>query len=392
MDFINEDKKYLFQNYARFDIAFERGEGVYLYDIEGKKYLDMLAGIAVNALGYNHPKLTSAICEQAKKIIHVSNLFYIKPQIEVAKLLVENSIKDGKVFFCNSGAEANEGAIKLVRKYFHDKGLNKFEIISFKNSFHGRTLASLTATGQPKYQEGFKPLPEGFKYAELNNINSVKELINEKTAGIFIEIIQGEGGINPVEPQFLIELYNLAKENNILLIIDEVQTGIGRTGKPFAYQHFDIEPDIITSAKGLGGGVPIGAIIAKDEIAKSFSAGTHGSTFGGNYLSTIASKVLLEEIFKADRLNQIYENGKYLKSLLKDLGFEPRGLGLMVGITIPQDIKVIDIMKKSLEKGLIVGIAGNNTIRFTPPLIITKEEIEEGINIFREVLKEFNLV
>jgi acetylornithine aminotransferase/acetylornithine/N-succinyldiaminopimelate aminotransferase len=392
MDFINEDKKYLFQNYARFDIAFERGEGVYLYDTEGKKYLDMLAGIAVNALGYNHPKLTNAICEQAKKIIHVSNLFHIKPQIEVAKLLVENSIKDGKVFFCNSGAEANEGAIKLVRKYFHDKGLNKFEIISFKNSFHGRTLASLTATGQPKYQEGFEPLPEGFKYAELNNINSVKELINEKTAGIFIEIIQGEGGINPVEPQFLTELYNLAKENNILLIIDEVQTGIGRTGKPFAYQHFNIEPDIITSAKGLGGGVPIGAIIAKDEIAKSFSAGTHGSTFGGNYLSTIASKVVLEEIFKADRLNQIYENGEYLKSLLKDLGFELRGLGLMVGITIPQDIKAIDIMKKSLEKGLIVGIAGNNTIRFTPPLIITKEEIEEGINIFKEVLKEFNLV
>jgi len=269
MDFIQEDKKYLFQNYGRFPISFERGEGVYLYDKEGKKYIDMLAGIAVNSLGYNHPKLTEAICQQAKKIIHISNLFYIEPQIEVAKKLVENSIKDGKVFFCNSGAEANETAIKLVRKYFYDKGLNKYEIISFKNSFHGRTLASLTATGQPKYQEGFAPLPEGFKYAELNNINSVKELITDKTAGIFIEIIQGEGGINPVEKDFIEELYKLTREKDILLVIDEVQTGIGRTGKPFAYQYYNIEPDIITSAKGLGGGVPIGAVIARDEIAQN---------------------------------------------------------------------------------------------------------------------------
>ena len=389
MDFIQEDKKYLFQNYGRFPISFERGEGVYLYDKEGKKYIDMLAGIAVNSLGYNHPKLTEAICQQAKKIIHISNLFYIEPQIEVAKKLVENSIKDGKVFFCNSGAEANETAIKLVRKYFYDKGLNKYEIISFKNSFHGRTLASLTATGQPKYQEGFAPLPEGFKYAELNNINSVKELITDKTAGIFIEIIQGEGGINPVEKDFIEELYKLTRENDILLIIDEVQTGIGRTGKPFAYQYYNIEPDIITSAKGLGGGVPIGAVIARDEIAKSFTAGTHGSTFGGNYLSTVSAKIVLEEIFNKDRLNKINEAGNYLKTLLEELGFNVRGKGLMLGIQLPENIKNLDVMKKSLENGLIVGIAGNNTIRFTPPLIISKPEIKEAIDIFKSVLKEF---
>jgi len=206
MNIVLEEKKYLMQNYGRLPIAFERGEGVYLYDTEGKQYLDMLAGIAVNSLGYNHPELTSAICDQVKKIIHISNLFQIKPQIEVAKILVENSIKDGKVFFCNSGAEANETAIKLARKYFHDKGQDKYEIISFKNSFHGRTLGSLAATGQPKYHKGFEPMPEGFKYAELNNIQSVKDLISDKTAAIFIEIIQGEGGVYPVEEEFIKEL------------------------------------------------------------------------------------------------------------------------------------------------------------------------------------------
>jgi len=389
MELLKKAEEYLMPNYARLNIFFEKGEGVYLYDKDGKKYLDMLAGIAVNTLGYNHPKLTNAICEQAKKILHVSNLFQIEPQIEVAEILSRNSI-NGKVFFCNSGAEANETAIKLARKYFYSKGIDKYEFISFKNSFHGRTLATLTLTGQTKYQEGFNPLPEGFKYAELNDINSVKRLITDKTAGIFIEIVQGEGGINPIDEKFIYELYELTREKEILLIVDEVQTGIGRTGKFFAYQHFNIQPDIITVAKGLGGGVPIGAVIGKKDIANTFTAGSHGSTFGGNYLATVSAKVILEEILKENFLNNVSEKGLYLKELLKDLGFNPRGLGLMVGVSLPNDIQAIDVMKECLKEGLIIGIAGNNSLRFTPPLIISKEEIKEGIEILKNVLQKFN--
>ncbi len=386
-EIIELGKRYLIPNYSRLNIFFERGEGVYLYDKYGKRYIDMLAGIAVNTLGYNHKKLTSAICSQAKKVIHISNLFQIEPQIEVAKILSENSIK-GQVFFCNSGAEANEAAIKLIRKYFYDKGENRYEIITFENSFHGRTVATLTATGQKKYQKGFEPLVEGFKYAKFNDINSVKKAINDKTAGILIEVIQGEGGVNPADKGFIEELYKLAKDKNILFVVDEVQTGIGRTGKFLAYQHFNIEPDIITLAKGLGGGVPIGAIISKKEIAKSFSAGTHGSTFGGNYLATVSAKVVLEEILKDGFLEKVYKKGEFLKNKLAELGFKPRGSGLMVGISLAENQQPLDLMKKCLENGLIIGIAGNNTVRFTPPLIITEDEIEEALEIFKNCLKE----
>ncbi|NPA54152.1 MAG: aspartate aminotransferase family protein [Aquificae bacterium] len=383
--FVEEGNTYLIGNYARYPVSFVKGEGVYLYDEAGKKYIDMLAGIAVNTLGYNHPKLTKAICEQAQKIIHVSNLFYIQPQIEVAKILVENSSGD-KVFFCNSGAEANEAAIKLARRYFYDKGENRYEIITFEGGFHGRTLATVKATAQPKYQEGFEPLPEGFKYAKINDIESIKSQITEKTAAIMIEVIQGEGGVKPVKKDFLQELFSIAKEKEILFLVDEVQTGIGRTGKFFAYQHFGIEPDIITSAKGLGGGVPVGAVIAKEEIAKSFIPGTHGSTFGGNYLATVSAKVVLEEILKEGFLEEVLEKGEYLKEKLKSLGLKPRGKGLMIGCPLPEEIKASDIANKSLEKGLVIGTAGENTLRFVPPLIIKKVEIDEAINILASVL------
>ncbi len=384
MDFKEADK-YLFQNYGRFAYTFEKGEGCYLYDENGKKYLDMLSGIAVNCLGYNHPKLTEAICDQAKKIIHISNLFYIKPQVEVAKILVENSCGD-KVFFCNSGAESNEAAIKLVRRYFYDKSLDKYEIISFGGGFHGRTLGALTATAQPKYHEGFYPLPEGFKYAKYNDITSVKNLINEKTAAIFIELIQGEGGVNPADKEFIKELFNLCKENNILFCVDEVQTGIGRTGKLFAYQHYDIEPDIITLAKGLGGGVPIGAVIAKEEVAKSFIPGTHASTFGGNYLATVSAKVVLQEVLSEGFLEKVEENGNYLKEKLKEFGFTVKGLGLMIGMDLPENINAKDIVSKALENGLIIGIAGKNTLRFVPPLIIEKKDIDLAIKILKNII------
>jgi acetylornithine aminotransferase/acetylornithine/N-succinyldiaminopimelate aminotransferase len=382
---LEEANKYLFQNYGRLPYFFERGEGCYLFDENGKKYLDMLSGIAVNILGYNHPKLTKAICEQASKIIHISNLFYIRPQIEVAKILSENSF-GGKVFFCNSGAEANEALIKLVRRYFYDKGENRYEIITFEGSFHGRTLATVTATAQPKYHEGFYPLVEGFRYAKFNDIQSVESLITEKTAAILIELVQGEGGVNPADKDFIKQLYNLCKEKGILFTVDEVQTGIGRTGKLFAYQHFDIEPDIVSLAKGLGGGVPIGAIIAKEEIAKSFIPGTHASTFGGNYLSTVAAKVVLEEVLSDGFLERVNKIGEYLKESLKVFGYPVKGLGLMVGVDLPKEISAKEVMKKSLEKGLILGTAGENTLRFVPPLIITEKEVDEAVRILKEVL------
>ena len=382
-----EADKYLFPNYARLPYTFVKGEGCYLYDEQGKKYLDMLAGIAVNQLGYNHPKITKTICKQTEEILHISNLFYIKPQYELAKILVENSCGD-KVFFCNSGAEANEALIKLVRRYFYDKKEDRYEIITFEGSFHGRTLATITATAQPKYQEGFQPLPEGFKYAKFNDIDSVKNLINDKTAAILIELVQGEGGVNPADKEFIKELYSLCRENGILFTVDEVQTGIGRTGKLFAYQHYNIQPDIISLAKGLGNGVPIGAVIAKEEIAKSFIPGTHASTFGGNYLATQTAKVVLEEILSDGFLDKVIEKGEYLKERLKTFGYTVKGLGLMVGVDLPQDISAKDIMKKALENGLIIGTAGKNTLRFVPPLIIEKDDIDLAVNILEKVLGE----
>lgn len=379
---------YLMENYARLDYWFVKGEGCYLYDNQGKKYLDMLSGIAVNCLGYNHPKLSQAICQQAKDVIHVSNLFKIQPQEEVAEVIVKNSLKDGRVFFCNSGAEANEALIKLVRKYFYDRGENRFEIITFEGSFHGRTLAALTATAQPKYHKGFQPLVEGFKYAKFNNVDSVKNLITEKTAAILIEMIQGEGGVNPADREFINQLYQLCKERGILFCVDEVQTGIGRTGKLFAFQHYDIQPDIFSVAKGLGGGVPIGGIVAKTGIAKSFTPGTHASTFGGNYLSTVAAKVVLEEVLSDGFMDKVIEKGEYLKKRLSEIGLNPKGIGLMVGADLPENIPAKKVMENCLQKGLIIGTAGSNTLRFVPPLIIENRDIDLAVEILGKVLKE----
>ena len=390
-DFVLEGNRYLIGNYARYPVSFVRGEGVYLYDTEGKKYLDMLAGIAVNTLGHSHPELSKVICQQASKLIHTSNLFYIQPQIEVAKILVENSCLD-KVFFCNSGAEANETAIKLVRKYFYDKGKpEKFEIITFTGGFHGRTIGSLTATAQPKYHEGFKPLLQGIRYAEFNNIESLKEALSENTAAVMFEFIQGEGGINPIDENFLNEIKKMSEEREILIVVDEVQTGIGRTGKLFAYQYYDICPDIVTLAKGLGGGVPIGAVIAKEEIAKAFTPGTHGSTFGGNFLATSAAKVVLKNVLSEGFLKDVEDKGEYLKEKLRKIGLDPRGKGLMIGSTLPEKINAGELAKRCLENGLIVGTAGGNTLRLVPPLIITKPQIDEGIQILSEVVKQMHI-
>jgi len=386
-DFISKADKYLFPNYARYPVSFVKGEGVYLYDTEGKRYIDMLAGIAVNTLGHSHPDIVNAICKQASQLIHTSNLFYMQPQIEVARLLIENSCLE-KAFFCNSGAEANETAIKLVRKYFYDKGMpEKYEIITFTGGFHGRTIGSLTATAQPKYHEGFKPLLQGIKYAEFNNIHSLETAITKNTAGIMFEFIQGEGGINPIDREFLKRIKEIAEEKGLLIVADEVQTGIGRTGKLFAYQHYNICPDIITLAKGLGGGVPIGAVLARKDVADSFQPGTHGSTFGGNYLATTATKVVLEHVLSEGFLENVEEKGKYLKKKLETVGLKPRGRGLMLGCPLPKNINAGEIAKKALEEGLVIGIAGENTLRFVPPLIITRNQIDEAIDILSKVVQ-----
>ncbi|WP_456464507.1 acetylornithine/succinylornithine family transaminase [Persephonella sp.] len=390
-DFVLEGNRYLIGNYARYPVSFVRGEGVYLYDTEGKRYLDMLAGIAVNTLGHSHPELSKVICQQASKLIHTSNLFHIQPQIDAAKILVENSCLD-KVFFCNSGAEANETAIKLVRKYFYDKGQpEKFEIITFTGGFHGRTIGSLTATAQPKYHEGFKPLLQGIRYAEFNNVKSLRESLSKNTAAVMFEFIQGEGGINLIDEKFLNEIKKISEERDLLIVVDEVQTGIGRTGKLFAYQHYDLCPDIITLAKGLGGGVPIGAVMAKDEIAKAFTPGTHGSTFGGNFLATSAAKVVLKNVLSEGFLKDVEEKGEYLKEKLKKIGIDPRGKGLMIGSTLREKINAGELAKRCLENGLIVGTAGGNTLRLVPPLIITKSQIDEGIEILSEVVKQMHI-
>ncbi len=385
-DFIEKGNRYLIQNYSRYPVSFIKGDGVYLYDTEGKKYIDMLAGIAVNTLGYSHPALTEALCKQLKDIIHVSNLFYIEPQIEVAEILIKNSCLD-RAFFCNSGAEANETAIKLVRKYFYDMGQpEKFEIVTFTGGFHGRTIGSLTATAQPKYHKGFEPLLQGIRYAEFNNTESLRSAVNKNTAAVMFEFIQGEGGINPINEEFLSEILKIREEYGILIVADEVQTGIGRTGRLFAYQHYDLCPDIVTLAKGLGGGIPIGCVLAKNDIAKAFTPGTHGSTFGGNYISTTAAKVVLKEVLKDGFLENVERKGEFLKKELENIGLKTKGKGLMIGCPLPESVKAGDIVEKALEKGLIIGTAGGNTLRFVPPLIIEKDHILEAINILKKVV------
>ena len=375
---------YLIENYARLPVSFVRGEGVYLYDESGKEYLDFLSGIAVCSLGHSHPKLTQAICDQAGRLIHVSNLFINPWQEGLAGELVREFWTEGRVFFCNSGAEANEAGIKLVRKFFRDKGENRYRLITFRKGFHGRTYGSLSATAQENLHKGFEPMLGGFDYAELNDINSVKGLIGKETAGVMLEVIQGEGGVNECDPEFLREVQELCREEGLLLIVDEVQTGIGRTGKFYGYQHYGIEPDIITLAKGLGGGVPIGAVIARKEVAEHLTPGSHGSTFGGNALACRAGLVVVGEVKKL--LPHIQEVGEYFKGRLEDLrAGRVKGKGLMLGLDIGRECR--EVVLKALEKGLIINCTGGSVLRFLPPLTVEKEHIDEAIEILREVIQ-----
>jgi acetylornithine/N-succinyldiaminopimelate aminotransferase len=372
---------FLMDTYKRLPVSFVRGEGVYLYDEKGKRYLDLVGGVAVNVLGHSDTDLVGALCEQASKLWHVSNLYQNPWQEETAKLLVEQFGEPTKVFFCNSGAEANEGAIKLVRRYFWEKGEKRYRIITFKNSFHGRTFGAMSATAQEKIQKGFEPLLDGFDYAELNDINSVKKALKKETAGIMLEVIQGEGGINEAEGEFLAKVEELCRREGLLLIVDEVQTGLGRTGKFYGYQHFGIKPDIITLAKGLGGGFPIGCVIAKEEVAQAFKPGSHGSTFGGNALACACAKVVIEKVLKL--LDHVEEVGNYFKQRLSPFG-RVKGMGLMLGLEIKENCQ--EVVLKALERGLLINCTAERVLRFVPPLIIQKEHVDFAIEVLREIL------
>ena len=388
---IDRGKACLMNTYGHFPIALIKGKGVIVADADGKEYLDFLAGIAVNALGHAHPLLCQALAEQVATLSHCSNLYWIEPQIELAEMLVSLSVAD-KVFFCNSGAEANEGAIKLARKYAKMRGYQeRYEILSMENSFHGRTLATLTATGQEKFHQDYLPLPTGFAYTAFNDVEMLQRNVTAKTCAIILEIVQGEGGVNPISQEFATAVAKICKSNDILLIVDEVQTGAGRTGKMFAYEHFGLEPDIITLAKGLAGGFPIGTFMAKEQVAAAFSPGDHGSTFGGNPLATASGKAVLTTISKPDFQRAVEEKSAYLAAELKSLQHrvpqikEIRGLGFLLGIEISGAVG--EVVKDCLANGLLIGSAGPNTLRLAPPLIVTKAEIDQAIEILEAVLK-----
>lgn len=390
--FIETSNKYLMNTYTRMPIVLRKGRGMKVWSSDGKEYLDFLGGVAVNCLGHCHPKVVIALQKQAQRLLHVSNIYHIEPQIELAKILVNNSFAD-KAFFCNSGTEAVEGAIKLARKYAKDHtSPDRFEIITANESFHGRTFASLSATGQDKLKEGFEPLLPGFKHVPFNDIDALEKTISKNTCAIMLEPIQGEGGINIPSSNYLKQVRELCDKNGILLILDEIQTGIGRTGALFAYEHFDMEPDIITLAKGLGGGVAIGAILATDSVAASFQPGTHGSTFGGNPLACAAARatleVLLEDSFLLNNCRRIgklfMERLEKLKDDFPDIIAEVRGKGLMIGLELTKEGG--PIVELCAKKGILINCTAGNVLRFTPPLIITEKELDLLIDTLRDVL------
>lgn len=383
------DKTYIINTYGPRPVAIVRGKGTRVWDADGKEYLDLFSGIGVNLLGHGHPRVIAAIKEQVGKLIHASNLYYAEPQVKLAKLLSEKSF-GGKCFFCNSGAEANEAAIKLVRKYM--KKNEKYEIITMENSFHGRTLATLSATGQTKHQKDFEPLPSGFKYIPLNDVPAAKQAVGEKTAAFMVEPIQGEGGDRIASDEYSVSLRKLCDEKGLLLIFDEVQCGLGRTGKLFAYQHSGVEPDIMTLAKPLGGGLPLGAMIAKEEVSAAFEPGNHASTFGGNPVACAAGVAVIETVFEGNLLERAEKVGNYLTERLTALKEKypfvrgVRGRGLMVGIEL--DFEGKEVANKCIERGLLINCTAGTFIRFLPPLTVTEEEIEEGVHILDSVLGE----
>ncbi len=389
---IEDEKKYLIQTYQRPAMILDRGEGIKVWDLEGKEYYDFIGGIAVNSLGYSHPKIVEAISQQAAKLIHCSNLFYNAPQIRLAKELVK--ISDGdRVFFANSGAEVNEAALKLAVKYFKEQNKEKYKVIYMKNSFHGRTIATLAATGKYKYQKDYLPLLPAFQQANFNDLASVEEAYEEKVAAVIVEPVQGEGGINIASADFLEGLREFCDKKGLLLIFDEIQCGLGRTGKMFAYQHYKVKPDIMTLAKPLGGGLPLGALIAKEEVASVFKPGDHGTTFGGNPVACAAALAFLEVLQQDNLVAKCARKGDYFREKLEalrlkypDLISEVRVIGLMVGLEVVKDGP--KIVQKMWEEGILINCTAEKVLRFLPPLIVKEQEIDLFISCLDKVMAE----
>ncbi len=385
------NEQYVLNTYGPRKLALARGAGARLWDVEGREYLDFFAGIAVCNLGHCHPKVTEAICEQARTLVHVSNLYYIEKQVQLAALLSQHSFAD-KWFFCNGGAEANEAALKLARRYWMIKGTPKPEAIVAQQSFHGRTLGALTATGQPKYHQGFEPLLPGFHYAPYDDVEAVAAAVTDAVGLIMVEPIQGEGGVRVPKPGYLSALRTLCNERGILLAFDEVQTGLGRTGALFAYEHEQVAPDIITLAKGLGNGVPIGAMGCVESVAEGFAPGAHACTFGGNPLSAAAAVATMEALTAPGFIEKAAATGRYFFQRLEEMAQgrgairEVRGRGLMVGVEFEQN--VAPLVASLLDKGVICGIAGPTVLRFLPPLIVQEEDVDCVIAALKAALEE----
>jgi acetylornithine/N-succinyldiaminopimelate aminotransferase len=393
-EWIDKGKKYLANTYNRFPIGIAKGEGCWLWDMNGRRYLDFLSGIAVCNLGHVNKAAVDRLTNQANKLWHVSNIFYTDPQIRAAELIVENSFAD-KVFFCNSGAEANEAAIKLARRYsWKNHGEGRSEIIAMENSFHGRTIATLSATGQTKFQVGFSPMVDGFSFVPFNDLDAVEKSISERTCAIMLECIQSEGGVFVAGKEYLKKLRQITQEKDILLIIDEVQTGMARTGKLFCYEHYGIEPDIMSLAKALGSGFPVGAMVATDRVMDSFEPGTHASTFGGNPLASAAVIATINTMLEEGIVRKCEKKGAYLQqgllALKKRFPFivDVRGLGLLLGIEF--NVEVNSIVQDFLAEGVILYASKGNVVRLLPPLIIEREEIDIFLEIASKIFERHN--
>jgi len=381
--------KHIINTYGARKLALVRGEGMKLWDADGREYLDFFAGIAVTNLGHCHPAVTEAICAQARKLVHVSNLYYIEPQVELAELLCRHSFAD-RWFFCNGGAEANEAALKIARRYWAEKGTPKPVLLSAHQSFHGRTLATITATGQPKYQKGFEPLVPGIVHIPFNDVSALEAAITPEVGAVILEPIQGEGGVCVPSPDYLAKVRAVCSAKNVLLIFDEVQTGLGRTGKLFAHEHYSVTPDIMTLAKGLGNGVPIGAMGCTEEVASGFAPGSHACTFGGNPLSTAAAVATIKALTAPGFIEGAKQTGDYFFGKLNALAVrypqivDVRGKGLMIGVEMRDP--VAPVIEKLIDAGIVCGPAGPNVLRFIPPLIVTAAEIDKVVTILDGIL------
>jgi acetylornithine/N-succinyldiaminopimelate aminotransferase len=388
-DWMDAGAKNVMGTYKRFPVVLARGAGMSVWDTDGKEYLDFAGGLAVCGLGHCHPKVSEAIGKQAVTLMHVSNLYHIEPQIAYARMLTANSFAE-KVFFCNSGAEANEAAIKLARKYGYDKLGGKYELITMLNSFHGRTIATITATGQEKFQKGFAPLPDGFKYVPFNDIKSLEEAVSEKTCGVLVEPIQGEGGVCLPDDGYLKAVRELCDRRGLLLILDEVQVGMGRTGTLFAYEQYGIAPDIMTLAKSMANGFPVGAMLATDKAAAAFEPGNHASTFGGNPLAMAAAIAVMDVMLADGVLDNCRKVGAYFMEELENLQAkygkikEVRGKGLIIGVEMTEE--VADIVMRCLKEGFLVAAAGTHVLRFLPPLIVTEAHVDRLLRTLDSIL------